>query len=312
VPFAQALSVTDDVFEGRFTTGEAMPKLPLTFFHQTRESTFAGIGGADRLRTTSVQGSYPLNRKLRLNGTYGIDQNEFRNQGPGAIDGPFWQTGATWTPNPRLNFTFGYGRRFFGDNYSLDASWTRRRFALRASYNEMVSTFSARQEDVRFVPTVDPFGNPILDPLAGANPLVIINRAGLIEDVAIHRRFLLDLRFDHRVDTFLFAASSDELDSITRDLRRNQAMRLVSAIWRRQFSPQASAGFSTIYMNSELIGVGREPNIMVSLGPDFTYQLSAQLAASVNYRYTDSSGGGLGLLQFTENRIVGVLNYSFF
>ncbi len=311
VPVGVGLSVTDNLWDGRFTTGDILPQLPLVFSHQLRESTFVD-GGTDRLRTTSVQGSYPLTRQLRLNGTYGIDQNEFRNQGFGVIDGPFWQTGATWTPNQRLNFTFGYGRRFFGDNYSLDVSWTRRRFAFRAGYTEFASTFSSRQEDVRFVPTTDPFGNPIIDPLAGASPLVIFNRAGLIQDVAIQRRFLVDLRFDHRLDTLLVSLSSDQLESMTRNRQTNQAMRLANVIWRRQISPQASVGVSTLYMNSELLGLGREPNTMVSLGPDFSYRFSARLAANVNYRHTSSSGGGLGLLQFTENRLVGVLNYSFF
>lgn len=310
IPVGFGLNVTDNLWDARVTTGEILPQLPLTFSHQLRESTF-DVGGTDRIRTSSVQTSYPLTRTLRANGTFGVDENEFRNQGPGAIDGPFWQTGATWTPNQRLNLTFGYGRRFFGDNYLLDATWTRRRFALQASYNELISTFSSRQEDVRFVRTTDPFGNPLNDPLAGASPLVIFDRAGLVEDVAVSRRLLVNVRFDHRVDSLLLTASSDRLESITRNLRTDLSMRLLNANWIRRLSPVSSTGFTVTYMNSELVGAGTDPNIMMSIGPDFTYQLTARLSANVNFRHTDSTGAGIGLLQFTENRLVGVLSLAF-
>jgi len=310
VPVGFGLNVTDNLWDARVTTGEILPYLPLTFSHQLRESTF-DVGGTDRIRSSSVQTSYPLTRTLRVNGTFGMDQNEIRNLGPGNIDGPFWQTGATWTPNQRLNLTFGYGRRFFGDNFLFDATWTHRRFALQASYNELVSTFSTRQEDVRFVRTTDPFGNPLNDPLAGANPLVIFDRAGLVEDVAVNRRLLVNIRFDHRVDSLLLSASSDRLESMTRNVRSDLSMRILNATWTRRLSPVASTGFSMIYLNSELIGMGTDPNTMLSVGPDFTYQLTARLTANLNFRHTDSTGAGIGLLQFTENRLVGVLNLTF-
>jgi uncharacterized protein (PEP-CTERM system associated) len=302
-----SLDTKDSLYSFKASSGQVLPRLPVSLSYTSRKSSF-DAGGADRLRQTTLQASYVVNRDFRFNASAGIDENDFRNA-QNDTSGFNWQAGGTWTPTPRATFTLGYGKRFFGDNLTFNASWKKRRLALQAGYNETVTTFSSRQENLQLIPETDLFGEPINDPLRGGDPLIINDRASLTDAVSVNRRLTFNAQLNGRRDTFNAAVSRDKREAQTTNAPQDEAASTLSLGWRRQLTPLMSAGFTTQVSRSSF-SQGSGTNTRLSLGPDFNYRLASRLSGNVSYRYTDSEGGAAAQ-EYRENRLVGVLSLSF-
>ncbi len=87
---------------------------------------------------------YALTRKFRLIGNVGHEWITYDNDIAAANDrdDPLWNAGFTWLPSRRTTFEATIGQRFFGDTYSLSASYRTRTSTWSASYVEDVSDIS--------------------------------------------------------------------------------------------------------------------------------------------------------------------------
>ncbi|MEQ8659894.1 MAG: TIGR03016 family PEP-CTERM system-associated outer membrane protein, partial [Gammaproteobacteria bacterium] len=144
-------------------TGSRFARTPITLSVSDRQVLF-DTGRENSLRSYAGQGAYVINRKWRLNVTGGYDDNTFpTNQGNNS--GPYWTVGGTWTPSPRTFLSGNWGERFFGTTFNIDASHTHRRWTLNGSYSEDVQTVHQFERELLLVPLLDPFGEPIFDPV---------------------------------------------------------------------------------------------------------------------------------------------------
>lgn len=289
------------------SSGPVLPRLPTTLSHTITRSTF-DAGGSDTLKTTQVKSSFRVNRAWSVNGQVGVDDNSFRNAQAGS-DGFSWQMGASFTPNSRASFSFGYGKRFFGDNYSFSADWRKRRFALRSSYNESVTTFATRQQALVLFPQQDLFGQPIVDPLAGANARFLNNQNSLVNTVSVTRTLALGASLNLRRSSLSVDLSRNRLDSLSTTNPLAEKNTQLGFIWRYSLTPTLSTGaFASITQLDSATQAGS--NRRLSLGPDLSLRLSDRLSGSLRFAHTDSEGGN-DLQEFEENSLVGSLTLGF-
>jgi len=87
---------------------------------------------------------YELTRKFRLIGNVGHEWITYDNDAAAANDRdePLWNAGFAWSPSRRTTLEATLGQRFFGDTYSLSASYRAREAAFTASYLEDVNDIS--------------------------------------------------------------------------------------------------------------------------------------------------------------------------
>jgi uncharacterized protein (PEP-CTERM system associated) len=87
---------------------------------------------------------YALTRKFRLIGNVGHEWITYDNDAAAANnrDDPLWNAGFAWLPSRRTSLEATFGQRFFGDTYSLSASYRARTSTWSASYVEDVNDIS--------------------------------------------------------------------------------------------------------------------------------------------------------------------------
>ena len=87
---------------------------------------------------------YALTRKFRLIGNVGNEWIEYDSALAAANnrDDSLWSAGFAWSPSRRTSIEATMGQRFFGDTYSLSASYRARESVWTASYVEDVNDIS--------------------------------------------------------------------------------------------------------------------------------------------------------------------------
>lgn len=168
-------------------SGVAFDRVPWNVQYTTRRIENSN-GSTTRFRTLQGEVRYRFTRKYGVVARLGHERNEFPSSQPGR-DGRFWSVGATWTPTERTSIEAGYGRRFFDQNFFLEASHRARRFSFSASYSEDVTTSRQLQLERVLVPLEDPAGNPILDPVLGTQIEVPVDSVNSTDEVLVLANF---------------------------------------------------------------------------------------------------------------------------
>lgn len=81
---------------------------------------------------------YNITRRFGITATGGYENNTFGGGLQDKPKGARWSVGFIWVPTPRTSIEFAGGKRFFGDNYFLDASHRTRLFAFNSHYEENI------------------------------------------------------------------------------------------------------------------------------------------------------------------------------
>jgi uncharacterized protein (PEP-CTERM system associated) len=87
---------------------------------------------------------YNLTRKLNVFYVLGDEKNSYRNS-VGKTGGSYWNIGAGFTPSVRTSLKASFGKRFFGDTYSLALTHQARKWRVSLSRDETVTTIRQRQ-----------------------------------------------------------------------------------------------------------------------------------------------------------------------
>jgi uncharacterized protein (PEP-CTERM system associated) len=135
-----------------------------------------------------LNGRYYLNRKTALLFGTGYEDNDYftLNDDTTAVT---WLAGLSLNPNPRTSIEGGAENRSFGVAPFFNATYLSKRTALSFRYSENLTTTSQARSNVVFVPLLDAFGNPILDPNTGDAIEVPIDTPGIQNQVMVNRRF---------------------------------------------------------------------------------------------------------------------------
>ena len=101
---------------------------------------------------------YFVASSLNVYGDLGYEDNKYTSSG-GRTSGRRWSVGFLWAPGPRTSLSASYGRRFFGNTYSLDFKHRSRLTQWEASYSEDITSVATLQLASRTLGLVDAAGN---------------------------------------------------------------------------------------------------------------------------------------------------------
>jgi len=111
-----------------------------------RHSKTGNEDGAKDSEITSINGnvSYILSRKYRINLAVGKVDYDIQSS-RSSTDSITWNAGATWTPNPRTNMGFSYGRQFFGHHFGFGFSHRLKRSMWTMNYSKSLTDTRTQQ-----------------------------------------------------------------------------------------------------------------------------------------------------------------------
>ena len=298
--------VTRESVSVSLNSGDRFARVPWSFNYRDSENTRAdNQARSSTFKVTEGIVSYVFNRKISVNVNLGTEDNMFASSTE-RPDGFFWNAGATWTPNSRTSIEAAVGNRFFGTNYTLDATYRRRKLTMTATYNETAQDSSGIQQEFGLVPLLDINSLPIFDPVASTLIDLPESATAFEDDTVIRKRlnFNLGYRLPRGSLTTQYVRSDDEFQA---EGRREQT-NAITARWQHQLSRRASAGFGLSWIN-EKRDEGKASD-RVGLTPFFRYSLSRQTNLNVTYDFTHqgSTGSREG---HTENRLRGSIVASF-
>lgn len=251
--------------------------------------------------------NYRLNRFVRLNSGVGYESNDFETDGGGLRSGMTWTLGATLSPTPRTNLTGSFGERVFGSTKQFNFSHRWRRFIITGDYNEDLRTTAEALREQQVFQTVDPFGNPIVDPLTNGDPNVPLNQLGLTNDVFISRNFSTTIGYSRRRDNLSVRVNRREQESTRTSVA--DSLFGIGGSWVHTLSRRLSAGFTADYQTREADNAAATSDFL-SLSPFLTYTIGPHVSSRLSYQYMDSVSADTSD-DFTENAVTGSLSVAF-
>jgi uncharacterized protein (PEP-CTERM system associated) len=279
------------------------------------EDPAQGFGRDQSFESVTGRVRYPFNRQWAVFGTLGYEDNTYETSGT-EPKGEFWTVGVDWSPTDRTSFQVGYGDRYFGDHYFFDLQHRSRRTVWTASYREDVTTSRDILFERQLFALVDPFGNPIRDPLTGQDILIPIDIPTPTTDTIVQkrlqgsvtlqgRRTTTTLRVYHDERAFELGGEEDKVLGTSLQIQRTLSRDTtgsILALWQ-----QRELGESTLNPTS---GDGTEDEDFWSLRLSLTRRFNEDLSGTleVGHQSNDSS---VRDNDYRENRITAGLTYTF-
>lgn len=296
------------------SSGTRFARTPVTVSVLDRTVTFDN-GRRNELRSYSGQGSYVFNRKWRFTVTGGYDENTFPTT-RGNNSGPYWTVGGTWTPSSRTELTGNWGKRFFGETFNISGNHTHRRWTVNGGYSEEVQTVNQFQRELILVPLLDPFGEPIFDPVTSSEIFIPLEVPTLTDDVFVNKQVNAGLAYQLRrgslgIRYFQFDRQFQlgGFDELTRSVSFTSRWELSSRLnWSLNLSWRGNE------RSGNVTGTGGGPagtgatatGDFWTLSPVVSYDLGPHTTARLRYEYTRNSGGGSGIggtRRYVENAL---------
>jgi len=218
-----------------------------TFYRWRQEDP--EVGQVITFQRIEAAGSYHFNRKAAVVFGTGYEDNEFLGSQITDTTAVTWLAGVRLTPNPRTLLEGGAQNRFFGTAPYLNIEYRSGRTAFGLHYNEDVTTNNQVRSNQTFVPLLDPFGDPILDPDTGEATRIPIDSPGIRNEVLVIQQLDGTLAFrGQRTDVgftvlgtrrdFQFSPNEDVYGIrafATRRLSRRTSVRLSGRMTRSEF-----------------------------------------------------------------------------
>ncbi len=132
-----------------------------------------------------VAGRYHFNRKAALVFGTGYEDNDFVTNKTDSLSAVTWLAGLSWTPNLRTVVEAGAQNRFFGVAPYFNLRYLSRRTALTVRYFEDLTTTNQSTANRDFIPLLDAFGDPVLDPDTGEAISIPINTLSSTVDLVV-------------------------------------------------------------------------------------------------------------------------------
>lgn len=242
---------------------------------------------------------YQINRHWQVNGLVGDESNSFTST-RSSNDGSRWDIGAVWTPNGRTVLDFGIGERFFGSTKRLNLSHTSRRSVLTANYSEELTNATTLLSDRVVFPVLDPFGQPILDPITG-DPLLVEGDLVTINDsVFVDKRLAVKYSLRGRRTTLTVDGTISE--QVYQDSPREVSNQGLGATLSRTLSGQLSGDIGLSWLEQNESGTGNRETETWMVQAGLSQQLGETTNLRFSYRFIDRSSNQIGQ-SYEENQL---------
>jgi len=288
--FVGGNSSVEEAWQVSVGSGRRFARFPVRLTTLHRQVDFDD-GRSFELKSYSGEGSYVLNRKLRMTATGGYDKNTFPTA-RGNNSGPFWTVGGTWTPSERTTLSGNWGNRFFGDTFNVSGNHRRRRLTISGGYSEQIQTANEFERQLLLVPLLDPQGQPIFDPVTSSQILIPLEVPTVTNDTFLTKQVNASMSYTLRrgdvgVRFFQYDRQfqAGDFDELTRGAS-------LSSSWR--LSPRLSWSLNLTWRSNERSNSDIDGNFY-TLNPAVRYRLGPHTTAQFLYELTYNDGVGLGL-----------------
>ena len=291
---------------GRFelTSGSEFQSLPwLMYYQYTNEDS--DRSGTSIFERGEARGTYFLTRKIGIQFGGGYERIKF-DFPPRDDDEITWRAGLTLRPTPRTVLEGGIEHRIFGDAPFVSLSHRSRRTAVTLSYSENITTTNRIRLDRVFLPVVDVFGDPILDPDTGEAVRIPVDLPTQVNEVVVNKSLNGNLAVQGiRTVAGLAVFGARREYEISPD-EQVYGLRLYAD---RSLNPVMSAGAWGEWSRREFDSAAPDRDrweVGLRLRREFTPDFSGNIAARHITQTSDSPAD-----EFDENRISLQLNKAF-
>lgn len=248
---------------------------------------------------------YRLNRRWQLNSWFGYDDNDVRTTRD--INGFFWNLGATYAPNTRSWFRFGYGERFNEPDYRLDFNHRHRHTTWTAEYRREIQTAQGEFLERGLFPETDSSGNPVDDPILDQDSLGVDPGSSQNDALYLLDRFRFLLRWERkrtRLDTELRYDQRDDLqiDDVTHDWGLRMTL-------ERETTSRSTVSIRGSWLNHSEDGDSDNDYRQWSARLQYRYRFSARTNLRLAYQFTTRDAEND--TNFDEERINLLLSSSY-
>lgn len=256
--------------------------------------------------------------------------------GPETLEGTAWNAGFDWTPSPRTRFAVTAGRRFYGDDYSLDLSHRTRRTTWSAVYSQNITTTRAEffapdpTRTAGYLNTL--FSSQYSDPVAREKAVQdFIARTSLPPGLVAQTNFFtseLILVKRWQASVGVLGARNVVLAYLYRETREALTVGAqstatagdfalgdtvtqtgVSSQWNWRMTARNSWNMSAGYNRNEFSGANRVDNVKY-VGMGLSRQIEPKLVGALNYRRQQSDSNAL-VGNYTENAVFATIQKRF-
>ena len=251
---------------------------------------------------------YVYSPSIRLLGDLGYEKNSFASSEP--IDNTIiWNIGGRWTPSARTTLEATYGKRFFGNQYTVNLSHQTKRTTWLLRYDEQEETVRDRQIE-RAVLSRGINISPV-DPVTGDPVLPDGGIPTQTNQVFVSRLLSSGVVFQTERNQITLSVFDE-----SRDFQLsggNQSLFGATAIWTHRITPltnlDARFGWTTTDGGPDPTTTA-ESEDLINLRVQLQHWLGRSLLATIGFRRIESSSDAVEN-EFTENRIFGNLRMAF-
>jgi uncharacterized protein (PEP-CTERM system associated) len=205
--------------------------------------------------------------------------------------------GLRWVPRRQTFIEVIGGERFFGETFSAQAEHTSRRLRLVANYTEEPTTARTTVLRNTAFPVLDPFGQPIINPVTGQPQQLNVLTPVETGEVLVNRTMDVFAAYTGRRHDFELGFTRYELDyQLTGDSEESMGP---NAAWTWRFTPTIRSRLGLQWIDEEF-RTGDESQYTII---DFalTRQFGRNLEASIGGRYFNRDSTG-AVPEYQENR----------
>lgn len=308
---ASGFDSESNLYSARLSSGPRFNRVPWGLSYNQTMIHYDNPRAPDtKFEVVTGQLSYIISRKFSVFGNGGYEDNDYsfaiNRQRP---SGPFWNVGATWSPTTRTSLRVSYGKRFFGNNYSLNLTHRSRHSTWQASYLEDTVTMRQLFFEQRFgLIFIDPITlKPTTDTQTGIPFLFEFNLPFLTNDVFIRKRWQGSVGYKLKrndLSLILFDEHREfQSRPDTQDVRGGQAT------WGLQFAPSTKLTVGGGLQHLDLPFQGRKDDIW-NLTASVTRNLQPNLTGAIEYRYLMRDSNAT-IAEYRENRITARIGMTF-
>lgn len=283
---------TSNIYSARISNSSKFDRLAWGVSY-TRERVAYDAYQSVSFENAQGQLGWRLSRTFMLQGTIGYDNNQYRSSA-GKTRGKRWSIGFSWSPGIRTSLTAMYGRRYFGNTYSLSFKHRARFTTWQARYSVRAMTVRALQSTSQLIGLINPSGQVTLVNflVPTITQQVLITKRGTL---SVSRRFkegqMNFSAYDARRQYQLSGINEryyGSLDSISRKLGRRSHVSLTGA-WTR-YDLQSGVRYDYWYA-----------------GLAFSRQFSRNVTGGVQFRHVAQQYGNSGN-GYSENIVSASIN----
>lgn len=243
-------------------------------------SVFSSLGGS---------ASYVISPIWRVDSSLGYDFNDYKTTS-GETSGIRWSLGGTWTPNPRVALSLGYGGQYYSDNWYLDYRYSHKRVGWFAQYRTELTTYQREYLQSQTFLLNNKDGLPIVDPATGRPIQVTAVMPGVTNETYVLTSFITGIGWTGNRTSVGFDLTRNERDYQVTQQRESD---WGAGTWAsRQISPDltASARVSwTSYEDGASSTINRDGSTdRWQGGISLTKRIGARSSVSGSYDYVNS------------------------